>query len=191
MSYSDYGGYGYRNGVKVVERSDAVLTPDGLKSTPGMWPGWVHQEGRSGGSYHVVLGDGPIFVCLYKQSSLSIHRLNEQLDVTSLLKNPEPNWVEHWEWEGEPRKSINVDWFKYSELPCPLEVDGHVIEVRWTEEDNHYLYVRAMQPDGVIWCGWSGYGVGCGLDGYGYSDADRDETMLGFWPDAIKREVAA
>jgi hypothetical protein len=190
MAYSDYGGYGYRNGLKVVERSDAVLTPEGLKSTPGMWPGFVFQEGRNGRSYHVILGDGPIFVCLYKQSSLSVHRLSEELDITSLLKHPEPHWVDQWEWKGEPRRSINVDWFKSSELPCPIEVDGHAIEARWTEEDNHYQYVRVTQPDGVVWCGWSGYGVGCGLSDYGYSDSDRDEVMRGFWPDAIKPEVA-
>ncbi len=35
MAYSDYGGFGYRNGEKVIERSDAVLTPEGMKSTPG------------------------------------------------------------------------------------------------------------------------------------------------------------
>ena len=29
MAYSDYGGYAYRNGERVRERSDYTITPDG------------------------------------------------------------------------------------------------------------------------------------------------------------------
>jgi hypothetical protein len=36
MAYSDYGGYAYRNGKRVTERSDATITPDGdAYGTPG------------------------------------------------------------------------------------------------------------------------------------------------------------
>ncbi|VTR95113.1 unnamed protein product [Gemmata massiliana] len=51
MASSDYGGYAYRNGRRVEEWSDAVLSPDGIQSTPGGWPGWTIEAARSGGSY--------------------------------------------------------------------------------------------------------------------------------------------
>ena len=40
MAYSDYGGYAYKNGKRVVERSDAVIT-DAAQSIPGMYPGFA------------------------------------------------------------------------------------------------------------------------------------------------------
>jgi hypothetical protein len=100
MAYSDYGGYAYKNRQRVVERSDAVLSPEGIKRTPGMWPGWTLEEGRSGVSFHVLLGDGPIFVGLFKQSSLSIHRLYEKLNPVDLMINPPDGSIESGEWDG-------------------------------------------------------------------------------------------
>lgn len=182
MAYSDYGGYAYRNGERVPERSDAVLTTEGVQSTPGMWPGWLIPEGRAGGSYHALLGDGPIHVGLYKQSSLSIHRLGKELDLLELAGPDAPTW----EYEG--RKYLDTDRYASSGDPLCLEVDGWVIEARFTDhatEDNHYLYVRVTQPDGVVWHGWSGYGVGAGLEdcGYGFDTDDREDTLTRFWPD--------
>lgn len=107
MAYSDYGGFAYRDGALQEDRSDVVLTPDGLKATPGMWPGWVLEEGRAGGSYHVVLGDGPIFVTLYKQSSFGIHRLGEKLDPVPLLVDPQEGDV--IEYDG--KKCVETDAF--------------------------------------------------------------------------------
>ena len=60
-----------------------------------------------------------------------------------------------------------------------LHVDGHRTTVYFREEDNHYQYVELLQPDGVVWHGWSGYGVGAGLEdcGYGFSTADREAKV--------------
>ena len=33
--------YAFKNGARVKERSDAVFSPEGIKSTPGQWPGWT------------------------------------------------------------------------------------------------------------------------------------------------------
>jgi hypothetical protein len=189
MAYSDYGGYAYKNGQRVVERSDAVLSPEGIQSTPGAWPGWTIEAGRSGGSYHALLGDGPIFVGLYKQSSLSIHRLGEELAACDLMENPPDGVVLETTWNDKPYRYIDTDYFKEKGLPCVLNVDGVRIEVQWVEDDNHYMHVRMEQPDGSIWCGFSGYGVGAGLEdaGYGYSTSDCENRLLGFWPDAVKQ----
>jgi hypothetical protein len=38
-----------------------------------------------------------------------------------------------------------------------------------------------------VWHGWSGYGVGAGLEdcGYGYSTEDREDVLRALWPESI------
>jgi hypothetical protein len=188
MAYSDYGGYAFKNGERIESRSDAVLSPDEIKSTPGQWPGWTLQEGRDGRSFHALLGDGPIFVGLYKQSSLTIHRLSEKLDELALAKDLPAEAVSSYEHDGKTTRYLNTEHFKDTGAPCVLEADGCRIEVFWEVDDNHYQYVRLTQPDGSVWHGWSGYGVGAGLEdcGYGYSTEDRNKRLCELWPEAIK-----
>lgn len=183
MAYSDYGGYAYKNRERVVERSDAVLSPEGVKSTPGMWPGWALPEGRTGSSYHALLGDGPIFVSLYKQSTLRFHRLGEELQPPDFCTTPEAKIVETTFCE-KPYRYIDSDQFKASEKPCTFQVDGCKVTVYWLEEDNHYQYVQLEQPDGTVWHGWSGYGVGAGLEdcGYGFSTDEREQQLWRLFP---------
>ncbi len=156
MAYSDYGGYAYRNGEHVIDRSDVVLSPEGLKSTPGVWPGFVLDEGRNGGSHHVILGDGPIFVSLYKQSCLRVYRLSEQIDLP--------------EFDSDSHDENN---------PFVFEVDGVKITAVFECSDNYYQYVKIEQPDGTVWTGFSGYGVGAGLEdcGYGFSTEDQAQRL--------------
>jgi hypothetical protein len=174
MAYSDYGGYAYRDGVRVPERSDCVLSPEGIKSTPGAWPGWTLPEGRGGHSFHVVLGDGDVMLALYKQSTFQLYRRGEQLEEIRLLAPGQ--CVKIRTYEGGVRIDtedlINDD-------PLVFVVDGHTITIWLTEEDNYYIYAKLEQPDGVVWTGWSGYGVGAGLEdaGYGFSSKARDETL--------------
>lgn len=187
MAYSDYGGYAYRNGARVKERSDAVLSPDGIKSTPGQWPGWTLPEGRCGSSYHVLLGDGPIFVSLYKQSSLGIHRLGEEIDPLTVATGD--TGMRTWD-AGEGKKYLDTETFVESGEPATFEVDGFRLTVRFVHCDNHYILARLEQPDGTVWHGWSGYGVGAGLEdcGYGYDSDSVERLMLDFWPDAVKEK---
>lgn len=184
MAYSDYGGYAYRNGLRVVERSDAVLSPEGVKATPGQWPGWTIPEGRNGGSYHALLGDGPIFVGLYKQSTVTVFRLGEELDVADLLQDPEEGSISSYEHDSKKVRYINTDHYIAKGEPYMLLVDGWRIEVQPTIEDNHYVYARVTQPDGVVWHGFSGYGVGSGLEDaeYGFSTAEREITLFAQFP---------
>lgn len=198
MAYSDYGGYVFRNGVRIEERSDWTLTADGGFGTPGIWPGWaLLLSGVSrdetlkvleGPTFHAALGTGPIYVGLRKQSLAGIWRATEKLDELDLLAEESQSGKFFHEWEG--KRYLDSDYFKASDLPCLFCVDGVKIEVRFTEEDNYYIYARVEEPDGTIWCGWSGYGVGAGLEdcGYGYSTSERNEMLLTFWPDAIRRE---
>lgn len=183
MAYSDYGGYAYKNGKRVVERSDAVLTPEGLKSTPGMWPGFALEEGRNGGSYHVILGDENVYVTMYKQSSLGILDLNEPIDLLELMRKTYPESIKRYTFEGSENKEY-VDWDMYQDKMVTLEVSGHKVEIYREESDNYYQYVRLTQPNGDVWTGFSGYGVGAGLEdcGYGFSTSNQEERLQDLFP---------
>lgn len=195
VAYSDYGGYAYRDGERVEERSDCTINPNGdTFGTPGMWPGFatlgLPEEERNkrlrwpGG--HAVLGDGPVYVVLYKQTTVRVFRGPEELDVVSLLVEPVPGmWVDYPEYN---ERFIDHDYFIDNDVPCLLAVDGCRIEIWYRDEDNYYTYAKLTQPDGNVWHGWSGYGVGAGLEdaGYGYSTPEREATMMELWPQDFK-----
>lgn len=191
MAYSDYGGFAYRNGKKVVDRSDCEINPEKIISTPGCWPGFRNLLNKTNWPYHhVVLGDGPMFIGMSKSSYVSIYDVSvlddniKEVDLVECLSRKDPGATK--EWEGEPY--LNNEYFINNELPCLCAYKTNRIEIYFTEEDNFYQYIRVEQPDGVIWCGWAGYGVGAGLEdcGYGYSTEARDAMLLEYWPDAIK-----
>ena len=67
MAYSDYGGYALLNGVRVEERSDAVLIPEDLLEVQKGMSIQERTEMRfSHPNGHVVLGDERAYVGLYK-----------------------------------------------------------------------------------------------------------------------------
>ena len=192
MAYSDYGGYGYKNGVRVEERSDAVITEQ-AQSVPGMYPGFafamqgveepaklVHENPNG----HVVMGDAPLYVGLYKQTTVSAWVDGQKLDLDKLAVNlPEEYFGEY----GINHDRITDESGFGFDDPIEFRLPGATLFVRWTNEDNYYQYARLEQGDDV-WTGWSGYGVGAGLEncGYGFSTVEREMTLLSFWPDAIK-----
>lgn len=193
MAYSDYGGFAYRNGKKIEDRSDCKINPKTVIGRPGEWPGIHNIINKTDWPYHhVVLGDGPIFIGLHKQSYQSIYDLSkplkdgqiEGIDIVSCLSRKEDEAIS--EYEG--RQYINTDFFKETGKPILLAYKTNRIEIYLTHEDNYYQYCRLEQPDGTVWCAWSGYGVGAGLDdgSYGFSSEDRDEMLIEYWPDAIK-----
>src|ERR1700761_5545867 len=124
MAYSDYGGYAYRNRERVIERSDFTMTPDGPFGVPGMYPGFAalaagktREEALKLHEYpqgHAVLGDGPVFVCLYKQSTLRVYRGFEEVDTGDIVTTPGVK-VDSYEWNGRNRKWVDSDPFKASE----------------------------------------------------------------------------
>lgn len=195
MAYSDYGGYAYRNGVRIEDRSDYTITPEGdAFGTPGMWPGWgmlvdglpkdeieKRLEWPSG---HAILGYGPIYVVLYKQTRLDIYSGPKKLDECSLLVEPKEGMIKVHDCGS---RWLNHDYFRDEDILAEFEIDGARIAAKFTQEDNYYLYVRLEQPDGTVWCGWSGYGVGAGLEdcGYGFSTEKRNEMLCSLWEDAI------
>ena len=153
MAYGDYGGYAYLNGIRITERSDASIK---IHST-------IDSTTQIDG--HVVLGNGPIYVVLYKQYAI-IYRDSDRLKTymySSDIVGDQP-----------------VNEF--------LEIDGHEIQIYLTSEDNYYVYARLKQPDGNTWYGFSGYGVGAGLEDayYGFSTEDRVDTLSDLFPEIFQ-----
>jgi hypothetical protein len=184
MAYSDYGGYAYRNGERVEERSDAVLTTEGIKSTPGLWPGWILPDGRGGNSFHVLLGDGPIYVGLYKQSCVSVFNNGEEVPLVGLVKDQHPpEAIRVYDHDEDKIEYVNEDAFRESKRNLVVSVADHTLEIFWANDDNCYVYARLTQPDGVKWTGWSGYGVGAGLEdaGYGFNTSYREGCAWKHW----------
>ena len=174
MAYSDYGGYAYRNGKRVEARSDATITPEGdTYGTPGSYPGFALlaagvapsevQKRTEWPSGHAVLGDGPVYLVLRKTYA-TLYR-------------------------GAAKQDLPIDREDYEadEVRRAAELDGCKVELVYTHEDNYYVYARLTQPDGTVWHGWSGYGVGAGLEdaGYGFSTSDREDTLMTLWPESM------
>lgn len=190
MAYSDYGGYAYKNGERVEERSDYTIMPDGTGvGTPGAWRGFAaiaagasHEEVNaivSRPQHHVVLGDGPILVGLHKQTSTLIYRSAEELDAIDFLAPECADAFSSYEYEGKTTRYLDSDWSLNSGKPIVLNVDGCKIEILYEHTDNYYQYVRLTQPDGAVWTGFAGYGVGAGLEDcdYGFSTEDCEDAL--------------
>ena len=186
MAYSDYGGYAYKNGERVVERSDAAITADMAVGTPGMYPGFS-QELRECPMGHAILGSGPIYVLLYKQSSIGVYRNQEHIELLQIAVDP---LTVSWEVDGKVATWIDDDEYRDSGKILTARVDGVTIFIRWIEDDNYYVNVALIEPDGTEWMGFSGYGVGAGLEdaGYGYSTADCESKLFDGWLEKAKEQ---
>lgn len=195
MAYSDYGGYAYRNGERVEERSDFTITPDGGFGTPGIWPGFAlvaagktKEEVDKALTYptgHAVLGDGPLFVALYKQSSVQIYVADSEKVHSIPLIDTEhaisPDRID--EYEG--KQYLNTPQaFTEDDTPTRFVIGDHTLDVRWVDDDNYYVFARLEQPDGTVWTGFSGYGVGAGLEdcGYGFSTGHCAAMLRDIYP---------
>ncbi len=203
MAYSDYGGYAFRNGRRIVDRSDAVLT-DRAFTVPGTYPGFAFaaqgigaEEGyklrNESPNGHVVLGDGRLHVGLYKSYAVTAWLDGREIDLLSHGVDLPEALIARENSEGKPiAPALNpVDWAEGNvdrEVAAFAFPDGSRLEVLWVEEDNLYIYARLAQPDGTVWAGWSGYGVGAGLEdcGYGYSTEERNRRLVKLWPEAIR-----
>lgn len=170
MAYSDYGGYAYRNGEHIEERSDVSVLSDGtLEGSPGMYPGFAAiahgataEEAQALTCAHVVLGTGPTYVLLRKHCA-SVYSGGEPVNIPEMTEFPN--------YEGGNEKVV-------------FEVDGVKITLELREEDNYYIYAKVEEPDGTVWTGFSGYGVGSGLEdcGYGYSTEERISSLNKIFP---------
>lgn len=159
MAYGDYGGFAYRQGELVPERSDVYLL-DAANAAPfGMWSREAVKQAASAPEHHVLLGDGPIYLSLYKQNTVTLYRLGEEVPILSLVG---------LEWRASystvEEEYIDTDYGEEKGVPLEFDIDGHHVTIWFVYTNNYFTFAQVEQPDGVIWNGFSGYGVGAGFD---------------------------
>ena len=157
MAYSDYGGYAYRNGVRVIDRSDAVIT-DTAESVPGVYPGFAFvaqgmspddasREMHENPHGHAVLGEGPLYVALYKQSDIYVWLDGKRLRIDDHVADaPESCWsecngVRHF----GPTTNLSEEADSRRDVAFVLP-DGSRLDVVWMVEDNYYQYAHSSSP---------------------------------------------
>lgn len=177
MSYSEYGGCGYRNGDKVDAASDAVVTPDMANAgSPGHWPGFGPVADRMGMEAfyalkaksvdgHVVIGDGPVLIALHKQSTMTVHVLEKgvftEIDLVAIGDDLPDGLVSEY---GDGSLNLDTDALQDHGAPIRFRIDGHLIEYQLASGGRPVQHVRLTQPDGTVWTGFSGYEIGAGHD---------------------------
>lgn len=177
MSYSQYGGLGYRNGELVEAASDAVITTemDNL-GRAGVWPGFTDAASRMGMevfhdlrsrsvSGHVVMGDGPVLVSLHKQTAMEIHVLADgkfdEIDLVAIAVDLPDGLISDW---GDGTLHLDSDALIRHGEPVRFEIDGHVVEYAVRQDPQLVQHVRLTQSDGTVWTGFSGSEIGAGHD---------------------------
>lgn len=175
MSYGGHGGLGYRNGELVENASDALLTPDCVNhGDPGGFPPselMVLANGETGAAIngHVIIGDGPVFVSLYKHTLciylLADGRFHELNLMTIGVDLPDGVVVDL----GDGTCALSQDLLVQDTDTLRFEVEDHVIEYRMIAHPRWVQHARITQPDGTVWTGFCGYEIGAGHD-----DEDTD-----------------
>lgn len=147
MSYSSYGGAAWRHdGIDRlrVDRSDAFFLDGQIVSTPGSWPGFQHSAVADGTAqpYHVIIGEGKQYIGLFKQSGVKLWGFHP--DLIADVARESARWA-----LASPAKG-------HKGRECTLQQGG--LRVAWWYDDNFYVGAR-IAARGVVWRGWSGYGV--------------------------------
>ena len=193
MGWSDYGGYAYRDGTRVDERSDCPIPAHG-----------PHDDDLDGEPWgHAVLGNDGTFVALWKQMTVRAWNDGAELALASHALDASPGLVRTDDTRGpelDPFGAIDraPDETARGTFALP---GGARLEVVWSREEedrsyreNLYLYARLVLASGGTWHGWSGYGVGAGFEDapFGFENGQRDERLRELWPDDFPatRELA-
>lgn len=170
MSYGGHGGLGYRNGELVENASDALITPDCVNhGVPGGFPPAdlsVIANGDTGGAIngHVILGDGPVMVTLYKHT-LAIYlladgRFHEQNLMTIGVDLPDGVVIDF----DDGTCMLSADRLVEDTDTLRFEIEGHAIEYRMIAHPRWVQHARITQPDGTVWTGFCGNEIGAGHD---------------------------
>lgn len=187
MAYSNWGGYAYRNGKRIVERSDCTIDPNGdLYSTPGTWPGFgmlqngvpyedvIEQIKWPNG--HVVLGDGPFYLVLYKNYGM-LYKGPERIDFFEYQNlNKEP-WA-----RGKTHRKVT-------------ELGDKITVVLKNTNGSMVAYAKIVHANGTKWHGFSGMSIGAGFENEEasrYHTLNTNRVMLALkemWPESINGHV--
>jgi hypothetical protein len=135
--YTDYGGYAYRNGFTMIDRSDCLVRKGALVgSTPGFWPGHRWKDIKPEEAWHVVLGEGPLFLGLYKGSGLVFFNGDHLSPIGDLY-------------------DYQVHRYEIAGQRVIAKIEQH--------EGRNFLLAKMIMTNNIIWSGYSGPEVGAGI----------------------------
>ncbi|MCY0863973.1 MAG: hypothetical protein OWQ57_03390 [Sulfobacillus sp.] len=140
MAYGNWGGFVFKNGERMPDWEDQPPYHE-TEWTAGYAQAFLSDKGRN--PYHAVRGKKRVRLCGYKDSPV-LFVDGQQVDLTPYKqRTPEMSPLEPADGAGEI-DGYRFEWFYDSD---PARVDLTLVE-----------------PDGPVWSGFSGYGMGAGYD---------------------------
>lgn len=146
MAYGNWGATVYKNGERQENREDNTpYLEDKLEA--GYWQafGGRNEDGTRCatnsklGCVHASLGSGEFRLCGYKSYPI-IYWQEEKVDFKPFLKG-----VTEWRSGAEIEGELNGYKFKAKSMSDPESI-----------------HLELIEPDGTIWTGVSGFGIGSG-----------------------------
>jgi hypothetical protein len=124
----------------------------------------------------VVLGAGPVYVKMHKQCVELVTGKGDNMCLSSdrLRSTSGHSWL-----------AYTVDEYHATLVAAHEQREGDT-------ESNYYVYAELREPDGTIWTGFSGFGVGAGLETIpGFSTEARVKRLRWLFPDSFAAADAA
>ena len=136
MAYGNWGGRAYRNGVEVPSHEDNTPYRED-EIAAGYWQAFGRSDGIE--PQHVTLGGSRVRLCGYKNYPV--------LFMDGNAVDLEPFKTEEYRYLTSGRG----------------EIEGYAFE--WEmDDDPSKVTLKLTEPDGTVWTGFSGYGMGAGWD---------------------------
>lgn len=79
-------------------------------------------------------------------------------------------------------ETLDFNYFEDKEVPAEFNINGYNLELNWCMEDHYFIHAKLIQPDGVIWYGFSSWMSGPGFEETGNSE-DGLKIFKWYWKD--------
>lgn len=144
MAYGNYGGNVFRNGIRMKSHEDQTPYCEQVLVS-GYHQAFGRQEGTN--PHHAVLGEKRIRFCAYKASPVLY------LDGVEVALDSYRQRFDDDDEDGD------TDYY----APGSGDLDGYHFE--WRVDDSpERVDLVLREPDGTLWTGFSGYGMGAGYE---------------------------
>lgn len=141
MAYGNWGGNVFRNGERMTNWEDQ--TPYKESEVAAGYAQAFLRSAEGFNPHHAVLGEKRVRLCGYK----SYARL----------------FVDGQEVDLAPYEKRTEDMKAWDRAPGYGEIDGY--KFQWTtRSDPERVDLSLVEPDGTLWSGFSGFGMGAGYE---------------------------
>ena len=138
MAYGNYGGNVFRNGKRMKNHEDQTPYRE-TELASGYQQAFGRKEGVN--PHHAVLGEKRMRLCAYKAGPVLF------------LDGVEVEFETPLDEDGDP------DYY----VPVKGDLEGYHFE--WFFDDSpERVDLLLIEPDGTLWSGFSGYGMGAGYE---------------------------